>query len=183
MRGGRDHKRKANIWASFQSRGWANSKSPPVIKDVLHSDLSEEQSCSKPCFDSLFCAEEMRTQGVPGEEITCLVALKNCCGLCPQELQQLHSMDRLSAKRAFSFQFIKIYKEGFTLPVYCATLKKKHRNICTVSSNLLWFSGRCSWGCQKINFYIWNQRMKLKLLVRSDTSLHIPSRPDWTIDF
>lgn len=79
----------------------ASCKSSPVIKDVLLSDLSEEQSCSKPCFDSLFCAEELRTQGVHGEEITSLVALKNCCGLCPQELQQLHLMDRLCAEGFF----------------------------------------------------------------------------------
>ena len=57
--------------------------SPPTIKDVLHSDLSEEQSRSTPCFDSLFCVEEMKAQRVQGQEITSVAALKNCSGLLP----------------------------------------------------------------------------------------------------
>lgn len=107
-RGGRDHK---SITAEQ-----GLSKQPTVIKDVLHSDLCKEQSCSKPCFDSLFCAEEMRTQGELWEEITSLVALKNCCGFCPQNYISFTPWIG-HVQKALSSQFIKIYKERFTLPV------------------------------------------------------------------
>lgn len=65
---------------SKQTAYW---NSPPVIKDVLPSDVSEEQSCSTPCFDSLFCVEEMKTRRVQGQEITSVAALKNCSSLLP----------------------------------------------------------------------------------------------------
>lgn len=54
-----------------------------MIKDILHSDLSEEQSHSTPCFDSLFGVEGMKTRQVQGQEITSVAALKNCSGLLP----------------------------------------------------------------------------------------------------
>lgn len=134
-REGETTKTEANIQASLQSRGKQTTcwNSPPLIKDSdLHSDLPEEQSRSTPCSDSLFCVEEMKTQRVQGQEITSIAALKNCSGLFTPRNHSGFTPWKGGMQRAFSSQFIKIYKEGFALSVYCATFLK------TIGISALW---------------------------------------------
>lgn len=121
-----------------------------MIKDVLPSDLSEEQSCSTPCFDS-FCVEEMKTQRVQRQEITSVAALKNCSSLLPlgTTADSLHR--KVARTGLFPLNLVRFIKKA--LLFQCVVLLfKKHRNICTVSSGCLWFCWRCSWGSQTISF-------------------------------
>lgn len=95
-----------------------------MIKDVQHSVLSEEESCSTSCFDSLLCVGEVKTQIVQGQKITSIALLKFAVAFYPEELLCIHSMERWQCRGVLPLNSLRFIKKALLFQCIGLLFKK-----------------------------------------------------------